>query len=69
MLVEVGPGRIGEVDRCAGSLPEQEVRHAQFAAGAHEDVDRWQLGKVEMLSDRVDGDAVRASAGRLLDRG
>ena len=51
--VEVGPGSVGEVDRGAGALPQQEVRDPLLAARAHQEVDRWELGEVQVAGDRV----------------
>ena len=49
---EVGPELVDEDELGVGELPEQEVRDAQLAGGADEQVGVGQLGRVEVGGER-----------------
>ena len=65
---EIGPEHFGDVDLRVGDLPEQEVRDAQLAAGADEQVGIVDVGGVEMIGEELLVDlrrrSSRARAGR-----
>src|SRR5260221_10478507 len=54
---EVGPENLGDVNFCVGDLPEEEIRDAQLAAGADEQVGVDDPGGVEVIGEEalVDG--------------
>ena len=66
--VELRPGLVGEVDRRPGALPEQEVGDPPLAGRAHEHVDRWQLGQVEVVGDGLGRDLDALGHGRAARR-
>ena len=52
-LVEVGPELVDEDELRVGELPEQEVRDAQLAARADQQIGIGQLGRVEVRGEDV----------------
>ena len=50
---EIGPARVDEVELGIGRLPGQEVRHAELARGAQDQIGIRQAGGVEVRLDRL----------------
>src|SRR5216684_7598616 len=50
---KIGPEDFGDVDLRVGDLPEQEVRDAQLAAGADEEIGVVEVGGVEMIGEEL----------------
>src|SRR5439155_13937105 len=57
-LPERGPVRITEVELAVGALPQEEAREPDLAAGADDEVRVGKIGRVEILADRLLGDAL-----------
>src|SRR6185436_19595436 len=47
-FIEVRPKLVDKHKLCVGSLPEHEVREAQFTGRADQQIRRWQIGRVEI---------------------
>ena len=50
-LAEIGPELVGDVELGVAQLPEQEVRQAQLADGADEEIRVRVVARVEVLSE------------------
>ena len=61
-LVEVGPEAVDEHELRVGELPEHEVRDAELAARADQQVGIGQLGRVEIRGEDVLVDLARVEA-------
>src|SRR5262245_12824586 len=57
-LAEGRPVRVAEVELAVGALPQEEAGETDLAAGADDEVRIRQVGRVEVLADRLLGDAV-----------
>src|SRR5207247_1713779 len=50
---EVGPQNLGDVDLGVGDLPQQEVRHAQLATGANQQVGIVDVRGVKVIGEKL----------------
>src|SRR5262245_9747976 len=57
-LAEGRPVRITEVELAVGALPQEEAGETDLAAGADDEIRIRQVGRVEVLADRLLGHAV-----------
>src|SRR5262245_2898274 len=57
-LAEGRPVRVAEVELAVGALPQEEAREPDLTAGADDEVRIREIGRIEVLADRLLGDAV-----------
>src|SRR2546426_10240011 len=57
-LPERRPVRVAEVELAVGALPQEEAGEPDLAAGADDEVRVGEVGRVEILADRLLGDAL-----------
>src|SRR5882724_4437114 len=57
-LAEGRPVRVAEVEFAVGALPQEEAREPDLTAGADDEIRIRQVRRVEVLADRLLGDAV-----------